>query len=325
MTERINPEAIVNEVVRDPLSFGVPKVVSVAPVSGGVAHYVYRLKTQGGRFYLKVRAEHLPLLPSIGINPRDIVFEYRALLLLGRLLPAYFPEVVYFDPERCFLILTDAMPGERHEGYTLEQLLLEKRVKFSSLYRMGQALRAIHDSAGELSESIRPDDDKEFFKRKLQHRFGFQNNRTINAAIRGLSVEQPRPIILGDPSPKNVGGESVIFFDLEDVHRGCVVFDVGFVIGHLILHAHDDSQRAAAYVARFMQGYRNAHVLEASLTKVIAVGTAMYRLTSIIPYPIDLSKADKATLIKQMGAMLEDLESGETRWAALIDGALTGN
>jgi Phosphotransferase enzyme family len=314
---------IASEVAASPSRFGLTKVVSVEVVTGGVAHHVFRINTQEGRFYLKYRGNHFPKITGICIKSTDIAHEHRALSLLSDLIPECFPRVLFFDAERSFMILTDAMPGKGDDSGTLESLLLAHRVDLDTLRRWGRALGKIHGATSSISEPIRAGGDDQFFAKKLQDRFGFKNNPALKAVIRELSGGLPRQIIIGDPSPKNIGvsqvGNKLVFFDLEDVHLGCAVFDAGFCLGHLILHAHREPEYAVASVQAFADGYAAGGLTDSGLAKAIALGTICYRLDGCIPYPVAITPEEKSRLLKGVEAALTSVQTRAVSWDELID------
>jgi len=316
-------DQIVRELSENPSRFGLPEVVSVEIVTGGVAHHVYRIDTREGRFYLKHRGSYFPKIPGIRINPMDIGHEHRALSLLSALLPGCFPRILFYDPERAFMVLADAMPGESAESGTLESLLLKRCVTAATLQRLGELLRRIHDATQRIVEPIRDGGDDEFFALKLQHRFGHRNTPSLKRIINELTYNSPRQIIIGDPSPKNIGvsdaGTRLMFFDLEDVHRGCVLFDVGFCLGHLILHAQSDPQQALAYLEAFSDGYGNRGLSDSELAKAIALGTIIYRLDGMIPYPVPLSPEGRTGLLGRTEATLIFVETYPMSWEVLVE------
>jgi hypothetical protein len=326
--DQAKADEIAKEVLVRPSHFGLSDVISVESVTGGVAHHVYRINTRRGRFYLKHRGNHFPDIPGIRTNPSDIVHEYKALSLLSGLVPECFPRIVFFDAERAFMLLTDAMPGEVGDSGTLEFLLIAQKVGSGMLRSLGAVLRRVHEATRRISEPIRAGGDDEFFALKLQHRFGFRNNSILNRIVTELTYDWPRQIIIGDPSPKNVGvsagGERLVFFDLEDVHRGCVVFDVGFCLGHLVLHAYPDPQQAVARVEAFSEGYSERRLSDCRLAKAVALGTVIYRLAGIIPYPVPISPQERAKLLNRAEAVLSVAQARPMSWNDLIDPLLPG-
>ena len=308
---------VAEDVVRHPKNYGLPTITSATPTHGGVVHFVWRLETEEGRFYLKIRGNKFAKIPEITTSPGNIVYEFKALTLLGNLMPNNFPQVIYFDPGRALLITSDAMP----DGIGFEALLQSRKVTPDTVQNLGKTLREIHGVASTISQSIRENDDDAFYMQKLSHKLGHSDHPVLSNVIKDLTFNQPRQIILGDPSPKNIGvnnyGTRLVFFDLEDVHQGNMVFDVGFLLGHLILHAYTDEHEAIVHVDSFLNGYRNNY-LDNLLLRAIALGTIMYRLNSIVPYSITLSDQQKAGLLQATAATLTIPDLGSLSWPELI-------
>jgi len=211
-------------------------------------------------------------------------------------------------------------------GETLDASLRKRSLSLARAERLGETVRRIHQCAASARFSIRGHGDKAFFAAKLNHKLGFGDNPVLHQLIAELSCQQPRQIILGDPSPKNIAiardSDCFRFFDLEDVHRGNVVFDVGFLAGHFLLHTHDAPERAAQLVERFLRGYGH-QVLDARLLKTTALGAVMYRLASpVVPYQTDLSTSMKREFLKAVEKVLGRGDLETLSWRNLVFHAL---
>ncbi len=309
---------IVADIIAQPSIYGLPKLRSASVAFGGVAHYVFRLESDSNAFYLKIRDDHFPNIPSIKIDPADIAYEFKALSLLHVLLPDNFPEVVYFDPVRAFIVETSVNP----DGKTLQQLFYEHIIDHNISCTFGETLRRVHDATKPITDPIRGNKEEAFFVTKLQHRFGYRHNHVLSEMIHELTHNHPRQLIIGDPSPKNVAigsdGKHLVFFDLEDVHQGCAVFDVGFVLGHLILHCCDSAVNAIMAVNGFLESY-GVKDCDLRILRILALGTILYRLDSIIPYPIDLSNQEKTNLKKNVELVLADSLIEDNSWHDLVN------
>ncbi|MFC1627439.1 aminoglycoside phosphotransferase family protein [Patescibacteria group bacterium] len=295
--------------------FGLPEISSVEKVSGGVAHHVYRLETGQENFFLKIRGDRFSTIPEIEINPKDIEFEHRSLELLGSFLPDNIVKPVFFDKERNFMILQDAMPN----GETLETEFLNNNVSGETTAVMGELLREIHERTSDVVDPVRKLDDRDFYDLKLQHRFSYRKDPVLNSTIESLQMRN-RQIVLGDFSPKNVavndGGEHLVLFDLEDVHQGNPVVDVAFGAGHIIVHSLDDSEKAINLTEHFLKAYgenSQDHTL-----KALTIGVLMYRLDSVIPYPVQVGER-KMRIINQAESLLADFQLPTINWHDLIN------
>jgi Phosphotransferase enzyme family len=311
-----DPETIVANVVRNPLRYRLSEVTSCIPIGGGVVHHVWELQTPDGRFFLKVRGRRFARIPAIEGNPGDIAFEAKAVRLLGAEMPERFPRLIYSNSQEGVLITTDVV----HEGASLETLLRQRAVRPALLEKFGNVVRAIHRRAARMENPVRGELEDEFYRAKLKHKLGSRNNPVLQELIREMSADQPRQVILGDPSPKNIGvreAERFTFFDLEDVHRGNVVFELGFLAGHFLLHALPDAHQALAHVRAFFAGY-GERALNARLVKAVALGTLQYRLGSIVPYATSLSYEEETKLLGLVEECLNTANLAAMSWEALV-------
>lgn len=310
-------ESVSDRVFQNEQAYGLPQIVSIERVLNGLAHHVFRLDTGSERFYLKIRGESFSHVPQIKINPDDIEHEHRATLLLSRILPDNFPHVVFYDKDEHFLILTDAVPN----GEILENLFLKGEVTPSLMRVFGETLRRVHEDTIDIEDSIRGKEEDNFMKLKLQHRFGYRNNPVLDKAVSDIIQSQPYQIILGDPSPKNIGvndnEERIVFFDLEDVHRGAVVFDVGLVVGHILLHLYPYREEAADRVDTFFDGYGKDSYYR--YLKAIALGAILYRINGPIPYRSGLNPDQKTKFSAQVESALNFHNLEEKEWDDLIN------
>lgn len=270
-------------------------VDAVAPITGGVAHRVYRIESRKDTYYLKIRGDHFAAIPSIACNPDDISNEYRALRLFGNAAPDRFPEVLSFNKDRHYLVLSDVI----QDGSKLEQTLMGGRPP-EGLFRLyGQTLAAIQRKTAHITEPIRPEGDETYYRTVLGHRFGYRNHPILDNAVDSLSRLPNRQLIMGDPAPKNMGirrnGKLLTFFDLETAHLGNAEFDYAYGLAHTILHTIPNIEPMQQAVRDFLSGYGKV-LYDSKLIYRLTLGIILYRLHSVIPYPIALSSKEKAIM-----------------------------
>lgn len=260
----------------------LPLVDGVTHASGGYANYVFALSTGKDRYFVKIRGDRFSRLPEIECNPDDIQNEYRALMIFKQAAPNLFPEVLSFNSAMHYMILSDAVCG----GSLLEDDLVHSNLSAQGAYRLGESLREVHDAVAILPEDIRVDGDETFYELKLQHRFGLEAHAGLKSMLEKLKVEK-RQLILGDPAPKNIGigedGKSIVFFDLEDAHRGNRIFDMGYLLGHILLQSLFTEVNAQLLCSEFLRGYNEAN-FDPDILRKIVLGTMRYRLIGKIPY-----------------------------------------
>lgn len=313
----INPEDLVEQLRAHPADFGLDKVRSAVKESGGVVHHVYRVETGEATYYLKLRDVRFAALPQIVSRPADIAHEHTALVALAQLFPEHFPHVVSYRPGENFIEMTDVLAG----GETLQRLFLDGAVAPSAMHTLGVTLRRIHEALRGLKLDLRRDAD--FYDLKLLHRLGHLKNRVIDQAVAELQATPTRQYILGDASPKNTGllhNGQVIFFDLEDFHMGNLEFELGYVLGHLLLHA-GAQPAGAAHPLAFLEGYGvdELALANAGLVMTVAVGTMLYRLNSIVvPYELGAAPGSTPDAIARLEALLAAGNAPRAGWEAFV-------
>lgn len=313
--ENISQE-VINIVSHDTFISSLPRVDELAPVLGGVAHHVYQITSGRERFYLKIRSDRFVRTPQITCNPADIAIEHRALTVFHQISPENFPQVLSFNQNKFYMVLSDAISN----GEKLETLFLEEKVTPTMLFNLGRNLRKIHDRSRTYTQGLREDDDKARYEELLQHRFGYRHHLVLDELIDQLRKQGGRQLVLGDASPKNIGannnGELFIFFDLETAHKGDTVFDFGYLLGHVAIHTFASPQISVEAIQSFSNGY-GVHDFNEGTVKKIALGIMLYRLGSIIPYPLHLTDEQKVLAQKRIESVLS-YNLGIATWPEVI-------
>ncbi len=295
----------------------LPRIDEISPVMGGVAHQVFQIRSGDKRYYLKIRGDRFASVPEITCNPDDIESEYRALTAFHQVSPDNFPQVLAFDKNRHYVILSDAMPN----GEKLEDLFVEGKVTPTILFNIGSTLKKIHAASSSYRDTIRDGGDQIYYHTVLGHRFGYRHHPVLDSLVQSLSALHNKHLILGDASPKNIGvnnnGELFIFFDLETAHQGDVVFDYAYFLGHILVHSlTSPPEIALADAESYVQGY-GQHDFDDLMVKQIALGTMLYRLRSIIPYPTGLD-AEQTTIMEQKVESMLPHNLAQSSWAEII-------
>jgi hypothetical protein len=311
---QIPPAELMESLIESPERFGLPKVRSVAPATGGVVHHVWAIETDNARFYAKIRADRLVGVPEIQCEPQDIQYEAKALALFKAVAPDLFPTIVYCSPTEGVLILTDVVS----DGKVLQDLLLAGAMTSKIALRLGETIRRIHDQAKLAKTEIRGQREELFARTKLEHKLGPAQHASTAVVMRRLRTDvQP---IIGDLSPKNIAyhasEQRFTFFDLEDAHFGHPGFDVGFLVGHLLLHNYRDARSAEYYVNSFLNGYGQRSFDD--LAQFVAAATFHYRLNSIIPYCVVPSETQRSQLLRNASAIMTRISANSVTWDEVI-------
>lgn len=312
----ILPHDVYDILSSDPFLASV-KVDSVAPITGGVAHNVYRIGSGENAYYLKIRGNHFTAVPTITCNPADIINEYRALTMFQDAAPDHFPRVLSFDHARHYLILSDVI----QDGSKLDQVLAGSNPPEGLFGLYGQTLAAIQQQTAGITESVRPEGDEAYYHTVLGHRFGYRNHPVLNTATSELSILPNRQLIMGDPAPKNMGirknGRLLTFFDLETAHQGNSEFDYAYGLAHTMLHTMPNSDAMHQAVQQFLVGYGEAAYNQRLIFR-LSLGIVLYRLHSVIPYPVALSNDEKQAVESHIDGLLAHV-TGKESWEEVVD------
>ncbi|MEK7060729.1 MAG: aminoglycoside phosphotransferase family protein [Patescibacteria group bacterium] len=289
---------------------------AVAPIIGGVAHRVYRIESGKDAYYLKIRGDHFVAIPTISCNPNDITHEYRALSSFTGAAPDHFPKVLSFNKDHHYLVLSDVI----QDGSKLEQMLLGGKPP-KGLFRLyGRTLATIQRKTAHITEPIRPEGDEAYYRTVLGHRFGYRNHPVLNDAVDNLSRLPNRQLIMGDPAPKNMGirqkGHLLTFFDLETAHQGNPEFDFVYGLAHTMLHTIPNIEPMRQAVRDFLSGYGKVPY-DLKLIYRLTLGIVLYRLHSVIPYPIALSSEEKTIMETHTERELFKI-TGKESWSDII-------
>ena len=282
------------------ISETVGSTYRIDKIYGGLVHDVYKIRSRNIS-YLKIRGKCFSMIPSLSINPKDIQHEKEALKIFSDLLPNIFPTVLGFNKKLSAIIMTDVNPS----GITLKDLFEQGKVSPIMMKKVGINIGKTHYALRKITNSIRLNKDEDYYKRNFSDRLLKFNYLKANAFVSDLIEElrkMPRQLILSDLSPKNIGiskNNKISFFDLECVHRGNTVFDLGFLLGHIILHSKNNSdlliRNTLNGYAKYVKNPINYRIIE----KIMGL-TILYRLKNeVIPYPLHISYKEKEILIKK--------------------------
>ena len=192
-----------------------------------------------------------------------------------------------------------------------------------------RTLRKLHDATA-FRAAIRGEREQAYFEAKLSHKIGFAEHPVLDRLVAELSSSPlPRQLILGDPSPKNVGVRHhlspepfIVFFDLEDSHDGYAAYDFGSVVGHTILHNSFDAAKAHEQAELVVREYGPSSAPFFDAVKRIALGTILYRLQSIVPYAIPFGHAEKDSLASAIRRLLHEPAIEDLSWKTVVTSIL---
>ena len=280
----------------------------ITPVSGGLVHHVYRVTTKHAVYYLKVRGTKFAKMPTIESRPEDIEFEYRALKQFHAVAPESFPEVIAYDRAGSRILLSSIMTPD----INLEFLLNNGVVNNTDIERIARLVAQVHDGLHSNTEVIRGENEDEYYNNNLYYRLSSLGRKPLKDVVTHLKKHR-KQIIFGDLSPKNmaIDNEGVYICDLDTAHYGNVLFDIGFFMGHLLLHTFNqrDSHIAEAFVGTYLN-HADLHIddEDEDLLVRITIGTCIYRLdNTIVPYNLpNLSLEERKEILQRLDKLLYD-------------------
>lgn len=273
-------------------------------ITRALSHTVIKCITSNGRYYMKIRGEHLAFNPRFTVSPEELASEVKAIQLFrnnGN--ESSFAEVVEFSKEAGVALLRDCVLT----GTYLDVLINERGISQELASSLGSKLGFIHCSVKNVSSCVRltDEEDREMRMGNLQYRIGGIKSPYKNGLITEL-LQQPLQPILGDLSPHNIGieREEFIFLDLDMAHRGNVIFDAGFLAAHLFMHMKGDDK----IVDRFLSGYCSAFGdIEKALFEAVVAAIILYRLDKVeTTYKVmQVDIEEKALLVRNAEQVLE--------------------
>ncbi|BDH15350.1 phosphotransferase family protein [Streptomyces hygroscopicus] len=258
-------------------------------VTGGNVSYVYRLHGAQDRVILKIRGTRFSGIPELTTAPELIADEHRALTLYGQALPGLFPQVLAFLPDAHALVMTDVFA----DGLSWRQRLDQRPATLDETSRLGQALARVHHATATIRTPVRPHDGDDRFR---EHTFDFCLRPTGHTALldacRQLAALPGQQLVLGDVAPKNLSlaAARVAFVDLDNVHYNAPLYDVAYLLAHVVLHHLNRPAELPALVAALLDAYAGLKSARSwavdRLLATVTAGVLLYRLaTRLVPYP----------------------------------------
>lgn len=271
-------------------------IYDIKKTQDGMVHDVYKIFSDK-TYYLKIRGNCFSLIPSLVIDPKDIKYEKKALEIFSKLLPDIFPLVIGFNEKVFAIIMTDINP----EGFNLKEIFERGMADTSIMRNIGETLGRTHFALKNISESIRSDGDEQQYKINFDYRLLRFEYPVLDRLVEELK-KMPRQLILSDLSPKNIGvskDKKISFFDLDYAHRGNTIFDLGFLLGHIILHSKNNGDILAKSVLLGYKKFMKEPINHKMLKKIIGA-TMLYRLKNeVIPYSLPVTPTEKKELINK--------------------------
>ena len=237
--------------------------VAATELEWGVSNVVLAVEAGDLRAVVKQALPRLRVAEEWLAKRERTLTEAEALRLAGRLVPGSVPAVLDVDEEACALVVAHAPDAWQN----WKAQLLAGDVDPAVAARLGATLAVWHrETEGDESVARRFSDSEAFEQLRVDpyHRTVMRRWPRLERAI-GAYVEEMLDtrlcLVHGDFSPKNVlvGPDGCWVLDFEVAHVGDPVFDLAFMLNHLMLkaiHRPEGLEGYRACASAFLAAYR---------------------------------------------------------------------
>lgn len=284
----------------------------VEVLTGGVSNVVLAITTPSKKLVLKQALAELKVAEKWEADQRRAIVEANAIALFHKLSPDQVPNLVFLDPER-FVLILDRVPV----GSTVwKSDLLDGVINPDVAEVLGKTLAQWHNF-GETNKEARLQfmEDSLFEQLRVDpfYRFVAAKNENLGAVISKLIAElegDKTTIVHGDFSPKNIMvgmDDQVYILDFEVTHVGNPVFDLAFLLAHLLCKLFRtneplEEKLLIASAERFVSSYEKIRPISKSLSLHTAL-IALARVEGKSPVNY-LDKAQQDQLVKYTKGIL---------------------
>ena len=246
-------------------------VQKVKLLGWGVSNVLVKVRTRDDCMVIKQSLARLRVTEEWFADRERIYRECACIETLSTILPTgAMPEVRYRDQEN-FLFVMSCAPDT---GVNWKEQLLAGQVDATVATKIGAILGKIHrETTGSPKVRERFLNDQPFIQLRIEpyHWTTAKAHPEVAPVIQqeaARMLEVKTALVHGDFSPKNiiVTGQDVFLLDFEVVHYGNPVFDLAFMLNHLMLKSvHNAGIRNMYFHAArsFWQGYREQAGLDA--------------------------------------------------------------
>ena len=248
----------------------------VEVLTGGVSNVVLAITTKNQKMVLKQALAELMVAQKWEADQRRAIVEANAIALFHKLSPDQVPNLVFLDPER-FILILDRVPV----GSTVwKSDLLGGVINPDIAEVLGTTLAQWHNF-GEKDKGARLQfmEDSLFEQLRIDpfYRFVAAKNEALKPVITKLINElegDKTTIVHGDFSPKNIMvgmDDQVYILDFEVTHVGNPVFDLAFLLAHLLCKKFRtdeplEEKLLGASAERFISAYEVIRPIDSSLS-----------------------------------------------------------
>jgi 5-methylthioribose kinase len=284
--ELLNEVSVLPYLVEQGVVTAGEKVI-IEILTGGVSNTVLAVTTDDRNMVLKQALPELKVAEKWEADQRRAIVEADALRLFHELSPKQVPNLVFIDPIQFVLI----MDRVELDSTVWKSDLLDGRFDLNVAKVLGETLATWHlygESNPAKIAQFKEDTLFEQLRVDPFYRFVAKQNPDLQTVIGGLIDEletEHTTIVHGDFSPKNImvsPSGQVYVLDFEVMHIGNPVFDLAFLVAHLLckfFRAENEqvASQLAALATSFLDAYEKMHAISPSL----ALHTALISLARV--------------------------------------------
>ncbi len=286
LLELLNEVSVLPYLIKHGVLTAGEKVI-IETLTGGVSNTVLAITTKSRNFVLKQALPELKVAEKWEADQRRAIVEADALQLFHKLSPRQVPNLVFIDPIE-FVLIMERVPLN---STVWKSDLLDGVFDLNVAKVLGETLATWHlfgESNPETISQFKEDTLFEQLRVDPFYRFVSKRNPDLQKVIDSLINElesEHTTIVHGDFSPKNIMVSptgQVYILDFEVMHIGNPVFDLAFLVAHLLckFFRAADEQTAIKFSQLanvFLDAYEKMHAISPSL----ALHTAQISLARV--------------------------------------------
>ena len=284
--ELLTEETVVDYLVSKGL-FTPEEEIEVEVLTGGVSNTVLAISTSTKNLVLKQALPALKVAELWEADPRRAIVEADALKLFHSLNPEIVPELVFVDPIR-FVVIMKRVPlasrvwkSDLLDGIYRPQVARTLGTTLAQWHNFGASNLDVHSKFMEdtLFDQLRIDPFYRFVANK-----NIDLREPINQLISELEKDKST-IVHGDFSPKNfmvTEDDHVYVLDFEVMHVGNPVFDLAFIMAHLLCKFfHAPNADEAAELSNIAKTFLDAYLEHSQISSTLVLHTALITLARV--------------------------------------------
>lgn len=261
--------------------------IKVEVLTGGVSNTVLAITTTTKNLVLKQALPALKVAELWEADPRRAIVEADALELFHSLNPEIVPKLVFIDPIQ-FVVIMERVPLSSR---VWKSDLLEGIYRPQVARTLGTTLSQWHNyGALNLDSHKKFMEDTLFDQLRIDpfYRFVAAKNVDLHDSIDRLIAElesDKSTIVHGDFSPKNfmvTEDDHVYVLDFEVMHVGNPVFDLAFIMAHLLCKFfHAPNTKEAEELSNIAKTFLHAYCEHTRISSSLVLHTALIALARV--------------------------------------------